>query len=75
MYSLSTIYKYEIMSFIIVLFHDYASLQVTAIAIISILHILDIVGNKPFHEEIKYILAAFNEIIVAFLVCLLYYMR
>eukprot|EP00828_Plagiopyla_frontata_P042742 TRINITY_DN6473_c0_g1_i1.p1 TRINITY_DN6473_c0_g1~~TRINITY_DN6473_c0_g1_i1.p1 ORF type:complete len:448 (-),score=50.05 TRINITY_DN6473_c0_g1_i1:4-1347(-) len=75
MYSLSTIYKFEIMSFIVVLFHDYASLQVTAIAIISILHILDIVGNKPFHEEIKYILAAFNEIVVAFLVCLLYYMR
>lgn len=47
----------------------------TAIAIISILHILDIVGNKPFLENIKYFLAVFNEIVVAFLVCLLYYMR
>jgi len=75
MYSLSTIYKYEIMSFIVVLFHDYASMQVTAIAIISILQILDIVGKRPFRENLKYSVAVFNESITAILVCLLYYMR
>ena len=75
MYGLSTIYKYETMTLVVVAFHSYSSIQLTIITVIAILHGIELCVNKPFLENIKFILGIFNEIIIGFLVIVLFYMK
>ena len=75
MYGLSTVYKFEAMTLIVVAFHSYSSIQLTIITVIAILHGIELCVNKPFLESIKFTISIFNESIIGFLVIVLFYMK
>lgn len=75
LYPLADILRYEIICFVVCVFYEHATLQITCIGILSVLYMLDIITNKPFIEKLKHATAMFNEIMIAQSICLLYYLR
>ena len=59
LFSFSSIFKFEVVTFIVVVFHNSAGMQLVMITVATVLQGIELFLSQPFNEKIKYIYRSF----------------